>query len=154
MQKVDIYIDTYHTGNLKKGTGTYSIILEYMTSKNFPITKDYIEGARSTTKNRTALIACISALKHMNRPCDIRITINSEYITQAINTNAWFEWLNTGKNAKGKPVKNMDLWQQLFELVDQHHTEFIFSERNSYSDCMYRELQKRNVDYKEDVNNV
>lgn len=153
MQKVNIFIDAYHTGHLKKGTGTYSIILEYITSEGIPVTKDYIEGLKGTTNNRTAVKACITALEHMIKPCDINITINSKYITEAINTNAWFTWINTGKNAKGKPVKNMDLWKQLFELVDKHKTEFVYSEKNPYTVCMLSQIRKATIQYAEDTGN-
>ena len=87
MQKVNIYIDVYHTGNLKKGTGTYSIVLEYMKSVQIPLTKQYIDGIKGTTKYRTEIHACIAALEHIIRPCDIEIVINSLHVTQAVNTN-------------------------------------------------------------------
>ncbi len=153
MQKVNIFIDTYHTGHLKKGTGTYCIVLEYITSGGVPATREYIEGLKGTTKNRTAIRACIAALEHMIKPCDIQITINSEHVTEAINTNAWFTWINTGKNAKGKPVKNMDLWQRLFELVDRHSTVFTYAERNSYTAFMQYEMNRKAIELAEDTIN-
>ncbi|MDF2609074.1 MAG: rnhA [Lachnospiraceae bacterium] len=151
--EVNIYIDVYHSGHLKKGSGTYNIVLEYAPA-GVPWTKQYIYGVRFTTKNRTAIIACISALEHIVKPCDINIKINSEYITQAINSNAWFTWLSTGKNAKNQPVKNMDLWQQLFDLVDKYHVTFEYVEKNPYTSYMQTMAKKENIEYKEDTNNV
>ena len=153
MQKVNIYINAYHTGHFKKGTGSYTIILEYMTSKNIEITKDYIEGVKGTTKNRTALIACISALSHMVKPCEIKLIINSEYVTQAINNDEWEKWLLTGMNAKGKPVKNLDLWQQLYDVAAVHEIEYEYKEKNSYTDCMYSQMKKIDIKYMEDTGN-
>lgn len=154
MQRVNIYINAYHTGHFKKGTGTYTIVLEAMKSDNSPGTKDYIGGIKGTSKNRTALIACIEAFHHMIKQCDITVTINSEYITEAINTNAWQQWLSSGKNAKGKPAKNLDLWQQLSDLMDKHLTEFIYSDKNQYTDWGLNEMKRRTIEYKEDLNNV
>lgn len=154
MQKVDIYIDAYHTGHLKKGTGTYSIILEYMTSYNFPVTRDYIGGISGTTKNRVALIALTEALGYIKRPCNLIITINSQYVAQAINSGAWLVWLETNKNAKGQVVKNLDLWQQVYKLLGEHQVELIYKDENPYSYCMRREIQKRNIELKEDKGNV
>lgn len=158
MQKVDIYIDALHKGHLKKGTGTYAIILEYMTSHNYPITRDYIGGISKTTKNRVALAALIEALSHLKRPCELSIVINSQYVVQAINSGTWLTWLETGHNAKGQPAKNLDLWQQVYELMEGHQVEITYKEQNSYSYCMRKEIEKRStekrIEYKEDTGNV
>jgi ribonuclease HI len=151
---VTIYIDVYHTGGLKKGTGTYCITLEYMKNREIPVTKQYIEGIKGTTKFRTAITACIAALEHMVKFCDISLVINSEHVTQAVNTNAWFAWINTGKNAKNKPAKNMDLWNKLFELVDKYPVTFTYAASNQYTDCMRSMMKHVEIEYKEDVDNV
>ncbi len=151
--EVTIYVDAYHTGHLKFGTGTYNMLLEYITEKG-PVTKQVYGGIKRTTANRTAVIACIAALKEIVLPCDIKIVINSEYVTQAINSNEWFKWLNTGKNAKGKPPKNMDLWQQLFELVDKYHVIFEYANYNSYTGCLVSMAKKVKIEFKEDESNV
>ena len=154
MKKVNIYIDVYHTGNLKKGTGTYSIVLEYMKSVQIPLTKQYIDGIKGTTKYRTEIHACIAALEHIIRPCDIEIVINSLHVTQAVNTTAWLQWIDTGKNAKGKPAKNMDLWRQLFKLVDKYQVILTYAESNQYSLYMKSVMKRKEIEYKEDTNNV
>jgi ribonuclease HI len=154
MKEVNIYIDTYHTGHLKKGTGTYSIVLEYITEKKEPFTREYIDGIQGTTKHRTELLACIVALNYIVLPCEITLRINSKYVTAAINEDTWISWLNTGKNAKGEPVKNLDLWQQLFELADKHHVIFRFTAMNAYSLYMSGLIKKTEIEYKEDAGNV
>lgn len=154
MKEVNIYIDAYHTGNLKKRTGTYSIVLEYMSEKKIPYTKQYIEGIKRTTKHRTELLACIDALDHIVLPCDITININSRYVTGAINDDTWISWLNTGKNAKGQPAKNLDLWQQLFELADEYPVTFRYAAINTYSLYMAGLMKKVEIEYKEDAGNV
>jgi ribonuclease HI len=153
MREVNIYIDVYHSGHLKYGTGTYNLLLEYITDKGL-VTKRVHGGIKRTTANRTAVAACITALEQIVLPCDIKIVINSEYVTQAINTNEWFKWLNTGKNAKGKPAKNMDLWKQLFELVDKYHVTFEYAKSNQYTLCMISMAKNVKIEFKEDEGNV
>lgn len=153
MKEVNIYIDTYHTGHLKTGTGTYNMLLEYISGAGL-VTKRIHGGINRTTANRTAVMACIIALEQMVLPWTINIMINSKYVAQAINTGEWFKWLNTGKNAKGKPVKNLDLWQQLFELADKHHVTFEYAASNQYTLCMISMAKKVKIEFKEDEGNV
>lgn len=152
MQEVKIYINTYHSGNFKTGTGTYTVILEYNSEKYGIRTKDIIDGYTGTSKQRIALLACITALKRMKRPCEINLIINSEYVVNAINDGNWIMWMETGKNSKGNKVKNLDLWQQLYNLAMIHETEFIHQEKNAYTDNMLWEMRRRKIDLKEDRN--
>jgi ribonuclease HI len=151
---VSIYIDVYHTGHLLKGTGTYAIVLEYIKSNGIPVTREYIQGISGTTKNRAALYACIKAFQELIKECNVKVIINSEYIIQAINTNAWIEWIRSGRNAKKKLVKNLELWKQLYELIERHNVEFEYAEKNSYSVWMQSEVKRREIVYKEDQNHV
>jgi ribonuclease HI len=105
MQKVSIYIDAYHTGHLKRGTGSYTIVMEYVKDNYGEVTREYIEGVKDTTKNRPALHACISALLRMKRPCEITVTINSQYVVQAINTGDIQKWITTGKKRQRREIE-------------------------------------------------
>jgi ribonuclease HI len=129
------------------------MLLEYITGKG-PATKRVYGGIKRTTANRTAVTACIDALKQIVLPCDITIIINSEYVTQAVNSGEWIKWLHTGRNAKSKPAKNIDLWQQLFELVDKYHVTFEYAASNQYTLCMQSMAKKVNIEFKEDEGNV
>lgn len=152
MQEVNIYINTYHTGHLKHGTGTYTIVLEYITSKNIPVTKEYIENNEDTTKNRTAIKSCINALKHIIRKCKVNLYIDSLYVVRAV-TGPWEEWLSTGLNAKGKPASNLDLWQLLYDQVEKHEVKFLYQETNSYTTYM-KMLADKKIKIKEDNKDV
>jgi len=154
VEEVNIYIDATHTGHLKKGTGTYSIVLEYIKPDGTPRTKEYIQGLKHTTKNRTALQACIDALSHLIKICSVIIFINSAYITQALNEK-WIEsWNSSGWITKGKPVKNKDLWQQLLLIMDKHDIKCTFIEINPYTSYMRTMAKKIEINYKEDEQNV
>lgn len=152
--KVSIYIDAYHTGHLRKGTGSYNIVLEFIASNGKPITREYFGGLKSTTKNRAAIYACITALQYLITSCDVVIVINSEHVVNAINSGNWISWLETGKNAKGQPAKNLDLWQQLYDITEKHNVTFTYAEKNPYTIYMTTMAKKIQIEYKEDTENV
>ena len=81
-------------------------------------------GARATTNNRMELSAAIEALAALTRHSRVRIVTDSTYVMQGIT-----EWLPGWKRrgwqtAQKKPVKNVDLWQRLDELVQSHEVEW------------------------------
>ena len=150
--EVTIYIDVNHSGHLKYGTGKYAAVLEYITGKGKPATLFLLKGINRTTPNRPALFSCIDALGHLNKECKVKVLINSKYITEAINSNSYMEWIRTGKNAKGKPVSNLLLWQQLDELMEKHLFEFEYSESHTYTSWLEYELKNGKIEYVEDQN--
>jgi len=64
------------------------------------------------------MMAVISALSALKRPCQVILYVDSQYVLKGMT-----EWL-VGWKAKGwrtaskQPVKNVDLWQQLDALVN------------------------------------
>jgi ribonuclease HI len=77
-------------------------------------------GEPDTTNNRMELQAAISGLKLLKEPCEVALYTDSNYLKQGMT-----EWLSrwklkNWKTAANKPVKNVDLWQQLDESVQKH----------------------------------
>ena len=73
-----------------------------------------------TTNNRMELTAVIEGLKALKRSCEVELYTDSKYVMQGLT-----EWLanwkrNGWKTAAKKPVKNVDLWQQLEEETAKH----------------------------------
>ena len=118
------------------------------------ITREYIDGLKNTTLNRVTIKACIAALEYLIKQCKVNLTINSEHVVRAVNEGRWIQWIDTGKNAKGQPAKNMDLWQLLLEQVDKHDVIFNYAETNPYTAYMSNQIRKTDIDYKEDEGNV
>lgn len=81
-------------------------------------------GEVETTNNRMELMAVISALSAIKRPVPMTIFLDSQYVKNGIMT--WMEgWKQKGwRTADKKPVKNVDLWMKLDELVAQHDIEW------------------------------
>lgn len=113
MNKVEIFTDGACRGN--PGPGGWGALLRYNS------TEKELSGAEAeTTNNRMEMSAVIEALKSLTRPCKVSVTTDSQYVKKGITE--WIEnWKKRGwKTANRKPVKNVDLWQNLDELVQKH----------------------------------
>ena len=80
--------------------------------------------APETTNNRMELTAVIEGLRALKRSCDVELTTDSKYVMQGINE--WIaQWKRNGwKTAAKKPVKNLDLWQQLDNEAARHNIDW------------------------------
>lgn len=114
MPRIEIFTDGACSGN--PGAGGWGAILRYKDTE-----KELSGGEAETTNNRMELTAVIEALKALKTQCTITLYTDSRYVMDGIN-----EWMpnwkkNNWKTANKKsPVKNIDLWQQLDELVSRH----------------------------------
>ncbi len=77
-------------------------------------------GEPHTTNNRMELMAAITALETLKRPCRVELYTDSQYLKNGIT--AWIRgWKAKGwKTAQKDPVKNADLWQRLDEASRRH----------------------------------
>lgn len=77
-------------------------------------------GDPATTNNRMELMAAISALEALKRPCRVDLTTDSRYVMQGIEQ--WVpKWIANGwRTTDRKPVKNQDLWQRLAAATAPH----------------------------------
>jgi ribonuclease HI len=81
-------------------------------------------GEPHTTNNRMELTAAIAALEALKRPCTVDLFTDSQYLRSGITT--WITtWKRNGwRTAERKPVKNVDLWQRLDQLLSQHEVHW------------------------------
>ncbi len=115
MNKIIIYTDGGCRGN--PGIGGWGVWLRYGDHDK------KLQGAQQdTTNNRMELTAAIKALEAI-KSSDIAIDLftDSKYVMTGIR-----EWIKNWKaknwkTASKKPVKNIDLWQRLDVLNDQHN---------------------------------
>ena len=119
MKKVIIYTDGACSGN--PGPGGWGAILMYNeTSKE-------ISGAnKDTTNNIMEITAVLEALKLLKEECEVKIYSDSAYVVNAFNQGWIYNWKkNNWKTASKEPVKNQELWEELYSLVQKHKVEFI-----------------------------
>ena len=82
--------------------------------------KELYGGEAETTNNRMELMAAIQALESLTRRCEVQLTTDSEYVKNGI-TQWIINWKKRGwRTANKKPVKNVDLWQRLDKVVNEH----------------------------------
>lgn len=123
---VKIYTDGAARGN-PDGPGGYGTILEYVDSKGVLHTKEISQGYEKTTNNRMELMAVIAGLEALNRPCQVEVYSDSQYVVNAFNQNWIGGWIKKGwKRGKNEPVKNVDLWKRLLAAKEPHTVSFIW----------------------------
>ncbi len=119
MEKIIIYTDGACSGN--PGPGGWGTILIYKNKQ-----KEMSGGKKETTNNVMELMAVIEGLKCLKYPCDVEIYSDSAYVVNAFNQNWINSWLKNGwKNSNKEPVKNKEMWQELYELTQIHKVKFI-----------------------------
>lgn len=114
---VEIFTDGACKGN--PGPGGWAAILRWNGAE-----KELSGGAPHTTNNRMEMMAAISALEALKRPCRVRITTDSEYLKNGIT-----KWIKNWKKrgwitSQNTPVKNVELWKRLDEATARHQIEW------------------------------
>ncbi len=116
---IHIYTDGACKGN--PGRGGWGAVLEVGGKE-----REMFGGEALTTNNRMELTAVIEALAALKRPCRVVLHTDSQYVQKGIT-----EWIN-GWKARGwrtaakAPVKNVDLWKKLDEVVRTHDIDWVW----------------------------
>lgn len=119
MEKVTIYTDGACSGN--PGPGGWGAVLIYKD------TKKEISGAqKDTTNNEMELTAALEALKMLKFPCEVDLHSDSAYLVNGFLQGWIYNWQkNNWKTADKKPVKNKEIWEQIYNLTKTHKVTFI-----------------------------
>ena len=118
MEEITIYTDGACSGN--PGPGGWGAILMMGD-----VRKEISGGSENTTNNIMELSAVIEALKLLKRPCKVNVFSDSAYVVNAFNQKWIYGWMKKNwKTAGGDPVKNKELWQELYSLTKVHDVTF------------------------------
>ena len=117
LTRVDVFTDGACSGN--PGPGGWGAILISKETR-----KELSGGEKLTTNNRMEMMAAISALEALKRPCEVHLHTDSMYVKDGITK--WLAgWKAKGwKTADKKPVKNQDLWQRLDTARERHEVSW------------------------------
>ena len=119
MEKVTIYTDGACSGN--PGPGGWGAVLIYNENK-----KEISGGKKETTNNIMELTAVIEALKLLKYPCEVDLYSDSAYVVNSFNQGGLYNWQkNNWKTASKEPVKNREIWEELYNLTKIHKVNFI-----------------------------
>jgi len=122
MKPVELYTDGACSGN--PGPGGWGFLLRC------PRTGKQLErsgGEPKTTNNKMELTAVIRGLEALNEPCEVQLYADSNYVGQGLSS--WMSgWKKRGWQRKDGsrlvPVKNVELWKRLDELMQTHRVVF------------------------------
>jgi len=120
--EVILYTDGSCLGN--PGPGGWAFVLQHPSSGK---TREHFGGEPDTTNNRMELLAAIEGLKTLTKPSQVELVSDSKYVLQGLKD--WMpKWKkNNWRRKEGnswKPVKNVDLWQELDTLISIHELMF------------------------------
>ena len=119
MEKVTIYTDGACSGN--PGPGGWAAILMYKG-----IEKEISGGEKNTTNNIMELTAAVRGLQLLKYPCEVQLYSDSAYLVNGFKQGWIYNWQkNNWKTANKEPVKNREIWEELYNLTKIHKVEFI-----------------------------
>lgn len=122
--KIEIYTDGACLGN--PGRGGWGAILLHKDNR-----KNISGGEKDSTNNRMEMRAVIEGLRSLKKPSEITIYTDSKYVMDGI-TKWIFNWKKNGwKSANKKPIKNIDLWQDLDVETGKHQINWIWVKGHS-----------------------
>ncbi|MEO0358104.1 MAG: ribonuclease HI [Pseudomonadota bacterium] len=112
------YTDGACSGN--PGPGGWGVLMQAKEGETVLKERELKGGEAETTNNRMELMAAITALETLGRASTITIVTDSSYVKDGITQwiHGWKkrDWKTAGK----KPVKNVELWQQLDTATQRH----------------------------------
>ena len=119
---VQIFTDGACRGN--PGPGGWACILRHPVSGT---EKELSGGVKLTTNNQMEMQAVISGLKALKTRSAVEVVTDSSYVAQGCQE--WMPgWKKNGWRRKEggawKPVKNVEYWQLLDELLNIHQVRF------------------------------
>lgn len=126
MDKVVIYTDGACSGN--PGPGGWGAVLIYKDNR-----KEISGGKKDTTNNIMELTAVVEALKLLKHPCEVELYSDSAYIVNSFTQGWIYGWIkNNWKTSSKEPVKNKEIWQELYNLTKIH--KVVFNKVKGHSD--------------------
>ena len=116
---IKIYTDGSCLNNT--GNGGWAAIIN-----DNEIIKKISGSVKDTTNNKMELMAPIMALQEIDKNNEIEIYTDSQYVRLGIT-----EWIhklikNNWQTSKKEPVKNKELWMQLYELTKSYKIKWIW----------------------------
>lgn len=142
MKHVAVYIDTSLKGP-RRGNGVCQYIIAYEALNGKTADTGSRISREDTTENQLTAAGLAAALLRLKTPCSISLYLECPYAA-AVLQNGWYqEWRYSGwMTAKGKPVQDAGLWQEIETLLCPHTIQVFLKQPHPYREWMRRELLK------------
>ena len=137
-----IYTDGACSGN--PGPGGYAV-LELKTKDGLPCIKYYEKALHpNTTNNRMELRAMINAINYILKTTEnddeFEIYSDSAYVVNMCNDWIW-KWAAAGwVRAKNKPIENLDLVKELYNLLNFTNIKYIIKRCSGHAGVLGNEI--------------
>lgn len=120
-REVSLYCDGSCLGG-SRGTGGWA----YLSVERETDFRRQAAGSHPrTTNNRMELTAVIQGLASLTEPSRVHVVVDSQYVSRGM-TEWLSQWAHRGWRSTGRRrrrIENVDLWQRLAELLDQHEVD-------------------------------
>lgn len=118
MAEITAYTDGACSGN--PGPGGWGVVMLARESGRVVKERELSGGEPATTNNRMELMAAIAALEALERPAELTLVTDSNYLRDGITRWIGGWKVNGWRTAARKPVKNEDLWRRLDAAAARH----------------------------------
>ena len=138
--EVKIFIESTWKGPAKRDG--VAMWLEECMKNGEPHTRQGFIHLKDGTEAQGNLMAMINAFHILKKPCSASVFTQCEHILNTIQNHWHIQWQkNDWHNAKGKPVKNVELWKMLMEK-SLPHAYAVHRGHHEYSNVMQAEVAK------------
>ena len=127
MQKIKLYSDGSSKGN--PGKGGYGTVVKYFNDDYTKLerTDEYTEGFDLTTNNRMEILGVLIGLSSLTKPSEVIVCSDSKYVVNTFEEKWIDNWIkNDWVTKSNKPVKNVDLWKRMVEVMKPHKVSFVW----------------------------
>lgn len=115
---IQIWTDGACSGN--PGSGGAAAIIRYSNSTVKEITFYEEQSTNQRMEIKAVIIAIAEILKTPHDEKNIEIYSDSAYVCNCINQEWYKRWFKNGwVNSKKEPVANKDLWENLFQMLNE-----------------------------------
>ncbi len=140
MREVRVYIESTWKGPARRD-GVAMWLVECVRGGQ-AVTRQGFIHAEDGTETKGCLMAMINAICILKAPCSIRVYTGCNQILVATQFGWHENWKENGwLNAKGKPVKNAEVWAMLIDKAKPHRYS-VEDTPNPYVLMMQEELRK------------
>lgn len=142
--EVNLFIETTLHGPSVRN-GQYSWVVEFTSKNGTLVTREGFGQQYKTSENKLVLTALSEAFSILTKPCSVRVFTKCEHILCAYKNDWITKWEEQDwMNAKGKPVKNHELWKQITEITAKHTITLMpKATPHGYESWMQTEMERR-----------
>lgn len=142
MYQINLYLETSIRG-VRSTIGWYGYVLEWVDTHGKTRTVTDFKCKSGVTPNQLILTALRDALRRMTKPSEILIYTDALYLRGNYMDYLPLWRKNGWKTARGEPVKNRELWEEVVEAAEPHRIAFGKQYQHAYKAWMVSELTRR-----------